>query len=93
VTHSAGATPTNRSSGGSSTKSRNGGTTSSSTTVVPKNTNGSTASNGSKTGSIQMSALTSVFASLGNNTTEETETPGDSSKPAVDLYDIIDREV
>jgi 26S proteasome regulatory subunit N13 len=87
VTRTAGATSTTRSSG-SSTKSRSGGTSSSSSAAaVPKTTTGSTASSGSKTSSIQMSALTSVLASLGNNTT-----PEDSSKPATDLYDLIDSE-
>jgi len=80
------ATSTSRSSG-SSSRPRNGGTSSSSTATVP-----STTSTEPKAGSIQMSALTSVLANLGNNTTEETEAAASSSKPTIDLYDIITSE-
>jgi len=72
--------------------SRNNGSSSSAT--VPPNAANSAASSGSKSGSIQMSALTSVFANLGNNTTQETgAAAASSSKPVIDLNDIIPSEV
>jgi hypothetical protein len=71
--------------------SRSNGSSSSAT--VPPNTGNSTTSSGSKSGSIQMSALTSVLANLGNNTTQETGAAASSSKPVIDLNDIITSEV
>jgi hypothetical protein len=88
-------TTTNR-SGGSSLKPRNGGASSSSSATVPTSTASSATSSGSKSGSIQMSALTSVLANLGNNTSQETgaaAATASSSEPAIDLYDIVTSEV
>ncbi|CAF0810620.1 unnamed protein product [Rotaria sordida] len=83
-------TSTTRNSG-SSSKPRNGGTSSSSPAAAPKSTASSTASSGSKSGSIQMSALTSVLANLSSNATEATTTTS-SSKPVIDLCDIMTNE-
>ncbi|CAF2914388.1 unnamed protein product [Rotaria sp. Silwood2] len=93
-THATGTTVTSTSrTGGSSSKPRNGGTSSSSSTAAPKNTASSTASSGSKSGSIQLSALTNVLANLGSNATQTTEaTETSSSNPAIDLCDIMTSE-
>ncbi|CAF2193788.1 unnamed protein product [Rotaria magnacalcarata] len=92
-THSGGTaiTSTSRSSG-SSSKPRNGGTSSSSSAAAaPKNTSSATAAGGTKSGSIQMGALTSVLANLGSSTTERT-TAAASSQPTIDLCDIVNNE-
>jgi hypothetical protein len=86
------ATSTSRSSG-SSSKLRNGGTSSSSSAMVPADTVNSTTSNESKGGPIQISALTSVLTNLSSNTTQETEATASSSKPVIDLCDIVTNEV
>ncbi len=87
-----GTTSTNRSSAdGSSSNQRRVGTSSSSS--IPTTMASSTTSSAPKAGPIQMSALTSVLTNLGNNSTQATETKGNSSKPPVDLYNLINSEV
>ncbi|CAF0847396.1 unnamed protein product [Rotaria sp. Silwood1] len=92
-TNTAGTTVTSTShSGGSSSKSRNDGTSSSPSAAAPKSTSSSTESSGSKSGSIQLSTLANVLANLGSNATQTTEaatTTTSSSKPVIDLCNII----
>lgn len=75
---------------GSSSKPRNGGTSSSSssTAAAPKNTATSATSSGTKSGSIQINALTSVLANLSGSSTDRT-----TSESTSVLYDIVNHEV
>lgn len=88
-TRNAGTTTTTTRSTGASSRARND---ESASATVPSNTDNSTKPSGTKSGPIQMDALTNVLANLGNNTTQETGATS-SSKPAIDLCDIMTREV
>lgn len=70
---------------GTAVTSTNRSSGSSSSAKVPK------ASNRPKGGPIQINTLTNVLTNLGSNTSQESGTA--SSKPTVDLYDIITHEV